>query len=287
MGPATYLARLTDRDLELLASATGGRADAVAALRAEPARIEELIGRSDVFDALFAPWSEHPFALASPFLVFSVLLAGTTKELRSTSFVREWIGPRQRIPVFDVEALREFLDDAMRRVFLADVLASYTHVVSGSVWVRDRRGWSRRRFSELDPVRLAALLEVVSETERIGVYKRLGDLALFLTGVFPDAADRLFHPVQIERLERTLAEVAGSRDDVPEEPPGAVGLLQRLGHRSYRAVAKALPVARDPRPDTARAIAQIAERFGDARRVLNVLTDRHLFPVRDEWFRVM
>jgi len=283
MGPTTYLARLTERDLELLVSATGGRAEEVARLRAEPARIEELIGSSEVFDALFAPWSEHPLALASPFLAFSVLLAGTSRELGSTSFVREWVGPRQRIPVFDVDVLREFLDDRARRVFLADLLASYTHVVSGTVWIRDRRGWTRRRFDDLDPVRLAGLLDVVPEAQRIAVYKRLGDLALFLTGVFPDAAERLFRPVQVERLERTLAQVSGSGDDVPEEPPGAVGLLQRLGRRSYRAVAE---VIREPAVDTARAVGEVAERFGDARRVLNFLTDRHLFPFRDEWFPV-
>lgn len=283
MRPTTYLARLTERDLELLVSATGGRAEEVAHLRAEPARIEELIGSSEVFDALFAPWSEHPFALASPFLAFSVLLAGTCRELGSTSFVREWVGPRQRIPVFDVDVLREFLDDPVRRVFLADLLASYTHVVSGTVWIRGRRGWTRRRFDDLDPVRLAALLEVVPEAQRIAVYKRLGDLALFLTGVFPDAAEQLFRPVQVERLERTLAQVSGSEDDVPEEPPGAVGLLERLGRRSYRAVAE---VIREPAVDTARAVGEVAERFGDARRVLNFLTDRHLFPFRDEWFPV-
>jgi hypothetical protein len=281
MGPTAYLARLTEGDLRFLALTTGGRAESVARLRTEPARIEELIGRSEVFDALFAPWSEHPFSLASPFLVFSVLLEGTARELGATGFVYEWVGPRQRIPVFDVEALRGFLDDAMRRVFLSDVLASYTHVVSGSVWFRDRRGWSRRRFSELDPVRLAALLEVVPDTERVAVYKRLGDLALFLTGVFPDAAERLFRQVQIERLERVLAEVTASRDDVPEEPPGAVGLLQRLGRRSYTAVAQ---VVRGPEFDTAAVLPHVAERFSDARRVLNFLTDRHLFPLRDAWF---
>lgn len=281
MDPTAYLARITERDLRFLALTTGGRAESVANLRSEPARTEELIGRSEVFDALFAPWSDHPFSLASPFLVFSVLLDGTAKDLGSTGFVYEWVGPHQRIPVFDVEALRGFVDDAMRRVFLSDVLASYTHVVSGSVWFRDRRGWSRRRFSELDPVRLAALLEVVPDTERIAVHKRLGDLALFLTGVFPDAAERLLRPVQINRLERILDEVAPSRDDVPGEPPGAVGLLQRLGRRSYGVVAK---VVRGPEFDTAAVLPHVAERFSEARRVLNFLTDRHLFPVRDAWF---
>ena len=35
-------------------------------------------------------------------------------------------------------------------------------------------------------MRLASLLHIVPEDERPGVYRRLSDLALFLTGVFPD-----------------------------------------------------------------------------------------------------
>jgi hypothetical protein len=30
----------------------------------------------------------------------------------------------------------------------------------------------------------------------------------------------------------------------------------------------------------------VADRFGEARRVLNVLTDRHLFPLRNAWFPI-
>src|SRR5690606_24818469 len=94
--------------------------------------------------------------------------------------------PRRRLPVFDVASLREFLDDHMRRYFLVELLASYTHVASGVSWARTSRGWRKRKFSELDPVRLAELLTVVEPPERAGVFRRLGDLALFLTGVFPD-----------------------------------------------------------------------------------------------------
>jgi hypothetical protein len=274
---------MTERDLAFLATAAGGfrsADDAVGHLRAEPARIEELVARSEVFDALFAPWSEHPFVLGSPFLIFSVLLSAMTRELETKPFVQEWIGPRQRIPVFAVESLRAFLDDSARRVFLADVLASYTHVSSGVVWTRDRRGWSRRRFSELDPGRLAALVDVVPDRDRPALFRRLGDLALFLSGVFPDfAAKRLFGPVQVDRLERVIAEAFGAGER--GRPPGAIGLLERLGRGSYAVVATAVP---EPKVGLARALTEIAERFDEARRVLNVLTDEHLFPVRGEWF---
>ena len=51
------------------------------------------------------------------------------------------------------------------RFFFVELLASYTHVVSGSTWTATRRGWRRRRFSELDPVQLAGLLGVVDLQE--------------------------------------------------------------------------------------------------------------------------
>ena len=86
--------------------------------------------------------------------------------------------------------LREFFAADGRRLFLTELLTSYTRVASGSTYVRTARGWRRRRFSELDPLRLASLLDAVPEAERPGIYRRLGDLALFLTGVFPDRTDR-------------------------------------------------------------------------------------------------
>ena len=116
-------------------------------------------------------------------------------ELRDSVVVDEWIGPLRRLPVLGAGQLAEFLDDAWRRLFLAELLASYTHTSGGTIWVPTRRGLRRRRVSELDPVQLAGLIDVVPEEERSGVYRRLGDLALFLTGVFPDSSTtRQFAP---------------------------------------------------------------------------------------------
>lgn len=277
---ALYLERLTERDLRLLA---GDGSEGAARLRAEPGRILERIGSAEVYDALFAPWVEEPFVLASPLLVFSVLLAQTARELAERGHIREWIGPGQRVPVFDVEGPRAFAEDPLRRLFLAEILASYTHVASGSLLVRTRRGWTRRRFSELDPVRLAELVEVVPPAERPIVYRRLGDLALFLSGVFPDHVDaRLFRPVQVERLTRLLGL------ELPE-PDGALGLLERLGRHAYGMAAEAVGLAPHALPPSGTAglatvLLEMPERFADARRLLFALTERHLFPQRERWF---
>lgn len=289
-----YLEHLTDPDLCLLATAATdleGRPVDPGELRQRPGRAIALLAHPRTEEAVFGSEPDaEPLLRASPFLAFAVAVHRSAEALRTATFTREWVGPNQRVPVFDIEVLREFLADDLRRLFLIELLASYTHVVSGSTWVRTSRGWRRRRFSELDPVRLAELLEVVPEPERPGVLRRLGDLALFLTGVFPDhTAVRGLAPVARERLlritgvldptsPRAVEEVAepGGQADL-----GAVGLLEALGRRWYRLAAA---TARPPLTATMQVADQVAERFRAARRVLNEVTERFLFPFRNRWF---
>jgi hypothetical protein len=286
---SAYLEHLTDDDLELLSRShrvATGEVLGVAELRSRSALIDALLARPETFEAVFGvEQGADPFLRGSPFLVFAVAVHRCVEDLRLAAFVPEWLGPRQRVAVFDVEALRDFLADPMRRFFLVELLASYTHVASGSFWVQTGRGWRRRRFSELDPVRLASLLEVVPEAERVGIYRRLGDLALFLTGVFPDnTAMRALAPIDTARLLRA-ARLATGAGEPPDgfagsvEPSGPVALLEHLGHRWYR-----LACDTAPSPTGAlRVVGEVAERFRQARRVLNLVTERHLFVLRDHW----
>ena len=269
----TYLEHLTDGDLARLGDPTR--------LRGEPTRIVERLARPEAYEAVFGPGgANEPFLRASPFLTFAVAVHRAAEELGASTFTREWVAPRQRVPVFDAHVLRDFVGDPLRRLFLVELLASYTHVASGSVWVHTARGWRRRRFSELDPVRLASLLEVVDERDRPGVYRRLGDLALFLTGVFPDhTALHGLGGVGRSRLLRS----GGLTDAEPGGEAGGVSVLEALGPRWYR---MAVRHVRGPLTGTMRATADIAARFPDARRILNFVTDRFLFTFRAHWFGV-
>ena len=258
-----WLEHLRDDDLALLARATGRRAG--------PGQVEALLADPAAYQAVFTPRGD-PLLRASPFLVFALALHQTAAGLETASFVPEWSGRQRRVAVFDAPALREFLASPARRLFLAELLTSYVHVASGSVWVRTSRGWRRRRYSELDPVRLAALLDVVDEAERPGVWRRLGDLALFLTGVFPDHTDACcFGPVQAARLLRSAGLGRGDA-----EVGGGVALLELLGRRWYRLARASSPALQ--------VVGEVADRFEEARRVLNLLADRHLSGHRDRWF---
>jgi hypothetical protein len=186
---------------------------------------------------------------------------------------------RQRVPVFDAPELRDFLGSAARRLFLAELLASFTRVTSGRYRVRSGGRSRTRRFSELDPVRLAGMLEAVPEESRPGVYRRLGDVSLFLAGVFPDyAAAHALGPLDATRLLRSARVPAGERDELAAAP--ALELLEYLGARWYRAALAAAPV----RTANLAVVGEVAPRFRQARRILNHLADRYLLGPDSPWF---
>lgn len=269
---ALYLEHLSDADRALLAAA----ADARDVAGRDPEQLEALIDSPATFRLLFEP-GRDPLLHGSPFLVFAVLVHRVVRDLGQASFVEEWVGPRQRVPVFDTGSLRDFGADPLRRFFLAHLLASYTNVASGSTIVKTTRGWRRRRFSELDPMRLIELAELVPEPERPSVYRRLGDLSLFLTGVFPDyTGEQLVAERERRGLERALAPADRERS----EHRDGVWLLEQLGRRAYRIALQGA----DRRAAMAGVLAEVGENFAAARRLLNFLTDRYLFPMRRQWF---
>jgi hypothetical protein len=274
-----YAGHLTDADLGLLASVGAGTGAAVDAssLRSDPVALLRLLEHPGAFRAVLGgPGEPVP---ASPFLVFAVSVQRAAAELESAGHVPERTGPRQRVPLFDAPALRDFLAAPARRLFLAELLASFTRVASGRYRARVGGRMRTRRFSELDPVRLAGLLEAVPQAERPGVYRRLGDVTLFLTGVFPDyATAHALGPVNAARLLRAAQLPASERDRVTG-PPG-IEFWEHLGARWYRAARDLAPVA------TARitVVGEVADRFRQARRVLNHVADQYLFPSGSPWF---
>ena len=287
-----YSSHLTDADLALLASVAGppastgqvrgasGLPDA-SSLRGDPAELLRLVEHPAAFGAVLGGGeAARGWAVGvSPFLVFAVFVQRAAAELASMGHVPERTGPRQRVPLFDAPALRDFLSEPARRLFLAELLASFTRVASGRYRVRAGGKERTRRFSELDPVRLAGLLDAVPQAERPGVYRRLGDVALFLTGVFPDyATTRALGPVNAARLLRAAQLPQAQQQRLIGAP--AIELLEYLGARWYRAALDLAPVT------TARVavVGDVADRFRQARRVLNHLADRYLQPAEQPWF---
>lgn len=279
----TYLDHLNDSDLRLLAAAARERTDP-AELRRTPAAVPELVEAAGVFDEIYgqAAIAEGRLVDVSPFLAFAVAVHRATLELASMNYVPESAGgqgQRQRLPVFDTPQLRDFLESLRRRVFLAELLTSFTKVASGRYVVRTRRGLRMRRYSELDLVRMAGLADAAPDAEKPGIYRRLGDLALFLAGVFPDYVQQhALGPVDAVRLLRA-ARIANDEHDRLLSTP-AIELFEHLGARWYRQAGELAPF----RTEQIEVVIDIADRYHQARRVLNVVAGRYLFPAGNPWF---
>jgi hypothetical protein len=270
-----YLDHLTDEDLRVLADSAGLDREQAGELRHSPARVLELADRAELFDRVFGADDPAQVVRLSPFLAFLAAVGQARREIAATPYVAERSGARQVVPVFDAAQLAEFLADPKHRLFLAELLASFVRVASGRYWTRTPRGWRSQRYSELDPVRLAQLAEQTAPAYRPGMYRRLGDVSLFLTGVFPDYAQRhAFGPFDAARLLRA-AGLPGA--DVTVAP---IQLLEHLGQRWYRRASELAPVT------TAQlaVVAQVADRFRDARRILNHIADRYFARVGNPWF---
>jgi hypothetical protein len=277
---ADYAEHLTQADFRLLSDVAplpGG----ATALAHDPAVIEGLLADPRVFEAVFgsAAVAAGQAVFVSPFLAFGVAVHRAVIDLSSLEHLPERSGLRQRVPVFDTPQLRDFLGSAARRLFLAELLASFTRVASGRYRVRSGGRSRTRRFSELDPVRLAGMLEAVPEESRPGVYRRLGDVSLFLAGVFPDyAAAHALGPVDAIRLLRSARVPLAERDGLAAAPP--LELLEYLGARWYRAALAAAPV----RTANLAVVGEVAASFRQARRILNHLADRYLLGPDSPWF---
>ena len=270
--PVLYPEHLSDHDLGHLSRVAGWRGPAArfrAQLAGEPGMIDDLLADPRLFDAIFAAPDPGFGPPVTPFLAFGILVHRSARELRAADHVPEWVEPGRRLPVFDVAPLREFVDDGARRYFLIELLASFTKVAGGSTLVKTRRGYRRRRYSELDPVGLVELVEQLPPVQRPAGYRRLGDGALFLSGVFPDHTAR--RPLGSTEL-RHLVDSAGI-------PPGfgddrRLDLYEAAGAAWYRKAVDAAEALVGSGPEPLR---DVADRFRPARRFLNYLTDRYLF----------
>jgi len=270
-----YAEHVTEADLRLLTAVTGRTPG--------PEALPGVLAEPQVFEAIFGPGATPAgqAVLASPFLAFAVAVQRATADLATMGYVPERSLARQRVPVFDAPALRDFLGSEDRRLFLTELLTSFTRVASGRYRVTVGGRSRTRRFSELDPIRLAGLLDAVPEDSRPGVYRRLGDVALFLSGVFPDyVANRMFGPVNVARLLRAAHVPTPDRERLAATPD--LELLEHLGARWYRSALALAPV------QTGRlaVVAEVADQFRQARRVLNHIADRYLIGPDNPWLAV-
>ena len=179
----------TDGDLDFLVSIVlPGLSNALSvreAIRNDPDYRKAIVSDERVFFQVIN--DKESFLKISPSLYFEVLLRRAQKDLISSSYTIEREG-RGNIPVFDTGKVAGFLDTPNMLEYLANMLASFTRIRSFVVPVRVRKGIRRRvRYNDMDVDSLIDFAARADESERFSYYKRIGDVCLFLTGLFRDS----------------------------------------------------------------------------------------------------
>jgi hypothetical protein len=220
---------------------------------------EEILRAMLADERLFRRIASDPEIIVrvSPRLLFCVLMGQVKKDLGQRRYTVE----PDRAVVFDSRRVASLLEDTRIADYLVEVLTSFVRVHSTSFTVRLRPGlWTRHRFSDLDLRGMIRHTAALEEAERFGWYRRIGDLCLFLLGVFPGFMPGVGGSPTARRLSRA-------------------DFLQN-GRSFYAAAAK------HPRADAAVAevLARLAEAFELAVKPLDHLASRYLATMRDRLF---
>jgi hypothetical protein len=135
---------------------------------------------------------EEIFLKISPRLYFEILLRRAVSELAQKGYTLEKTS-HMKIPVFDSREIAAILEKESVLVYLADMLSSFTRIESYTLSFRAKPGvWRRIRFNDLDVNSLIQFANVVDDGYRFTLYKRIGDICLFILGIFPDYVDAEF-----------------------------------------------------------------------------------------------
>jgi hypothetical protein len=206
---------------------------------------------------------EETLVCISPHLLFSVLLRQVRKDLEKEAYILE-ADQGKRIPVFEAPSVAEILAHRPTRDYLAEMLSSFARTNSGTIYWKERGNWHKRRFSDIDLDDMVELSRIIDPELRPALYKRIADIALFLSGIFPD------HLTVFASRHRTVFSAKRTMKDYEQQ-----------GKRFYRRAAGETD-QRHWQP----AMELLAERFTLARWALNTLSDRYIKTLRGQYFRL-
>ncbi len=246
----------------------------------DPERLKRLVMEDAEFrDAVVADPSlfdrvvddNEIFLQVSPALYFEILLRKAHREFEEATHTLERSG-RDNVPVFDTDQVLELMKAPNIIEYLASMMASFTRIRSYVVPVRVKRGVRRRvRFNDMDIDSLVRFASDADPEGRFGYYKRIADLCLFVSGVFPDhtrrgSASAVASVAPLTRRQRMRRSI----EDYEQE-----------GRRFY-ALAQAHPTARTL--DLSNVFALLKEEFTEARKPLTLIATRFLHARRRHLF---
>jgi hypothetical protein len=209
------------------------------------------------------------FVKVSPHLFFTVLLEWVKKDLAQQSYTIERNRGQQMV-VFDGRAVADLLKEARITAYLTDLLVSFIRINSITITIREKKGvWRKLRFSDFDVESLIRYSEMIDESQRFGPYKRIADICLFISGVFPEYIE----------AQKSLPSFGRTR-------PGIFARwsregIEKYGKFFYSAAAKQSTAQLHELQEV---LMKLSKHFILATKPLNVLTNRYLSFHKEKFF---
>ncbi|MFB3883752.1 MAG: hypothetical protein ACE144_00915 [Thermodesulfobacteriota bacterium] len=214
---------------------------------------------------------EEIFLRISPALFFEILLRKVSRDLKEVSYTLEKTGGA-KVPVFDTKDVVEFLTKESLLDYLADMLSSFTKIQTYAFSIQvGKHLFENIKFNDLDMFSLMALAETVEDEYRLGFYKRIADICLFILGIFPDYAEYDYRYPFSGQLRPPLR---GKARLSPED-------YEKEGKKFYRLAAEH-PSAREL--DLSEVFWTLHEDFPKAKKPLNFVAEHYLRYKRYRFF---
>lgn len=153
-------------------------------LRSDEDILEGMLDDPKLFDHLMN--NTEQVLNVSGRLFFTVLLNRARLDLKRQPFTFERDN-RFGVVVFDAVAVLDLLEDRSIRSYLATVLSSFVRIENKVVYMRTGNGTYRKmRVNDFDIESLIEFSKLVDDDQRVYLWKRIGEICLFLIGVFSD-----------------------------------------------------------------------------------------------------
>ena len=263
--------RYTDADLTFLARVAGSgdshaTTEYLRAWRADPSSAEPWCDDERVLAALLA--DDRGIVELSPRFLFGVLLRRIRNDLATIPYTVERVDSGGRLVVFDAGIVHELLKVDEMLDYLVELLVSFERIEMLTI----RGAHPRREVRRLSTLSIDDMMELAGMVEaplRPMVFRRIGDIALFTTGLFPEAVRRSPRRPLASALAQPTLQRRWRLEDYEDE-----------GRRFYRLAAGLLAGSH---PLLARVLARLADDFTIARKPLVVLAERYVTWARPHW----
>jgi hypothetical protein len=214
---------------------------------------------------------EEIFLRISPGLFFEILLRRVARDLKEVGYTIEKTGTT-KVPVFDTKNVAELLSKEYLLAYLADMLSSFTRIETYAFNLQiGNHIFEKIRFNDLDMFSLMAISETIEDEYRLGFYKRIADICLFILGIFPDYAEYDYrYPFSGQLRPQFRGKVRMGAEDYEKE-----------GRKFYRLAAEH-PSAREL--DLTEVFWTLHEDFPKAKKPLNFIAEHYLRYKRYRFF---